>query len=141
MQWYIRVSKLHKKCNFSDDSRLKEKLRTSTLNDKIKYKFCKDITLTLNEMVELGIKLDSINDKSDVDYISYMYNDKKSDKDKTFNNKNRNDNNNYFRPDNNFRNNYDNRNRDRNYNNNFRYNDRNYGNNNLRYHDNYNNYK
>ncbi|XP_065315350.1 probable serine/threonine-protein kinase clkA [Gordionus sp. m RMFG-2023] len=124
MQWYIRVSKLHKKCNFSDDSRLKEKLRTSTLNDKIKY----------------GIKLDSINDKSDVDNISYMNNDKKSDKDKNFNNRNRNDNNNYFKPDNNFRNNYDNRNRDRNYNNNFRYNDRNYGNNNSRYHDNYNNY-
>ncbi|XP_065314926.1 mitochondrial substrate carrier family protein Y-like [Gordionus sp. m RMFG-2023] len=99
-------------------------------------------------MVELGIRLDSMNDKSDIDNINYMNNDKKSDKDKNFNNRNRNDNNNYFRTVNNFRNifrnNYDNRdnnrNRDKNYNNNFRYYDRNYGNNNSRYQDNYNNY-
>ncbi|XP_065321606.1 GATA zinc finger domain-containing protein 4-like [Gordionus sp. m RMFG-2023] len=99
-------------------------------------------------MMEIGSRLDSINDKPDIDNISYMNHDKKSDKDKNFNN--RNDNNNYFRPDNNFRNNYDNRdnnynrnrNRNRNYdnNNNFRYYDRNHGNNNSRYHDNYNNY-
>ncbi|XP_065315645.1 GATA zinc finger domain-containing protein 4-like [Gordionus sp. m RMFG-2023] len=62
-------------------------------------------------MLELGSRrLDSINDKPDIDNISYMNHDKK--------NKNRN---------------YDN-------NNNFRYYDRNYGNNNSRYQDNYNNY-
>ncbi|XP_065313112.1 probable serine/threonine-protein kinase clkA [Gordionus sp. m RMFG-2023] len=97
---------------------------------------------------EIGSRLNSINDKPDIDNISYMIHDIKSDKDKNFNNRNRNDNNNYFRLDNNFRNYYDNRdnnynsNRNRNYDNNyiFRYYDRNNGNNNSRYHDNYNNY-
>ncbi|XP_065315215.1 carboxypeptidase B-like [Gordionus sp. m RMFG-2023] len=111
-----------------DDSRIKEKLRTSTLNDKIKYKLSKNTNLTLNEMVEIGSRLDSINNKPD--NISYMNYDKKSDKDKNFNIRNRNNNNN-FRPDNNFRNNfrqnYDNR--DNNYN---RNKNRNYDNNNFR---------
>ncbi|XP_065324765.1 probable serine/threonine-protein kinase clkA [Gordionus sp. m RMFG-2023] len=97
-------------------------------------------------MVEIGIRLDSINDKLDIDNISFMNHDKRSDKDKNFNIRNRNNNNNYSRPNNDFRNNfrqnYDNidNNFNRNYdNNNFRYYDRNYCNNNSRNHDNYNN--
>ncbi|XP_065315423.1 putative uncharacterized protein DDB_G0282499 [Gordionus sp. m RMFG-2023] len=77
MLWNIRVWKLHKKCKFLDDSRLKEKLRTSTLNDKIIYKFSKNFDLTLNQMVELGVKLDSSNIKSEDNDISYINNDKK----------------------------------------------------------------
>ncbi|XP_065324191.1 probable ATP-dependent RNA helicase ddx42 [Gordionus sp. m RMFG-2023] len=75
MLWYIRVSKLHKKCNFLDDSRLKEKLRTSTLNDKIKYKFSKNLDLTLNQMVELGVKLDSSNIKYNYGNNNSRYHD------------------------------------------------------------------
>ncbi|XP_065315590.1 TBC1 domain family member 5 homolog A-like [Gordionus sp. m RMFG-2023] len=72
----------YKKCNFIDDSRIKEKLITSTLNDHIRRKLNKHKDWTVDEMMKLGVELDGSNIKPDVSDTNYVDNDKKLDKNK-----------------------------------------------------------
>ncbi|XP_065318655.1 GATA zinc finger domain-containing protein 4-like [Gordionus sp. m RMFG-2023] len=80
--FFYRIHKLHKKCNFIDDSRIKEKLITSTLNDHIRRKLNKHKDWTVDEMIKLGVELDGSNIKPDVSDTNYVDNDKKLDKNK-----------------------------------------------------------
>ncbi|XP_065320656.1 uncharacterized protein DDB_G0287625-like [Gordionus sp. m RMFG-2023] len=70
------ASDASKKCNFIDDSRIKEKLITSTLNDHIRRKLNKHKDWTLDEMIKLGLELDGGNIKQDVSDTNYVDNDK-----------------------------------------------------------------
>ncbi|XP_065315140.1 probable ATP-dependent RNA helicase ddx42 [Gordionus sp. m RMFG-2023] len=78
----------YKKCNFLDDSRIKEKLITSTLNDHIRWKLNKHKDWTVEEMMKLGVELDGSNIKPDVSDTNYVDNDKKLDKNKKISNSN-----------------------------------------------------
>ncbi|XP_065315227.1 probable serine/threonine-protein kinase clkA [Gordionus sp. m RMFG-2023] len=142
---YFRISKLHKKCDFDNDTRMIEKLICS-LNDNIRRKLNKHKHEGLDKMMKLGVELDGSNIKpeiSDTNYIDKNENFIKNDS-KTFNSKG---NLNNFRPsdinsrnyqNSNFRNNEG---HSRNFSNNQssnNYNSNNFGRNNARQNFNYN---
>ncbi|XP_065318690.1 GATA zinc finger domain-containing protein 14-like [Gordionus sp. m RMFG-2023] len=89
LDWFFRLSKLSRQCNFINDDRIKEKLRKSSVNDNIKNKLNKNINYTLDEMIEIGKKLDSVNIKSESDNVNYVFS-----RDKKFNKNNDNNTNN-----------------------------------------------
>ncbi|CAK9290700.1 unnamed protein product [Gordionus sp. m RMFG-2023] len=86
--FYFRISKLHKKCDFDNDTRMIEKLITCSLNDNIRRKLNKHKHEGLDKMMKLGVELDGSNIKPDVSDTNYVYNDKKLDKNKKFYNLN-----------------------------------------------------
>ncbi|XP_065323178.1 TBC1 domain family member 5 homolog A-like [Gordionus sp. m RMFG-2023] len=86
--FYFRISKLHKKCDFDNDTRMIEKLITCSLNDNIRRKLNKHKHEGLDKMMKLGVELDGSNIKPDVSDTNYVDNDKKLDKNKKFYNLN-----------------------------------------------------
>ncbi|XP_065317505.1 probable serine/threonine-protein kinase clkA [Gordionus sp. m RMFG-2023] len=86
--FYFRISKLHKKCDFDNDTRMIEKLITCSLNDNIRRKLNKHKHEGLDKMMKLGVELDGSNIKPDVSDTNYVDNDKKLYKNKKFYNLN-----------------------------------------------------
>ncbi|XP_065315271.1 probable ATP-dependent RNA helicase ddx42 [Gordionus sp. m RMFG-2023] len=143
--FYFRISKLHKRCDFDNDTRMIEKLITCSLNDNIRRKLNKHKHEGLDKMMKLRVELDGSNIKLEISDTNYIDKNEiiKNDS-KTFNSR---ENLNNFRPsdinsrnyqNSNFRNNES---HSRNFSNNQfsnNYNSSNFGRNNARLNYNYN---
>ncbi|CAK9291249.1 unnamed protein product [Gordionus sp. m RMFG-2023] len=71
--FYFRISKLHKKCDFDNDTRMIEKLITCSLNDNIRRKLNKHKHEGLDKMMKLGVELDGSNIKPEISDTNYLY--------------------------------------------------------------------